>query len=347
MDAFYASVEQRDNSELAGKPIAVGWDSDRGVIATASYEARKYGVRSAMPVTMGKKLCKNLIVVKPRMSAYKEASEQIREIFRSYTDLVEPLSLDEAYLDVTSNKVNLPSATLIAQEIKKRITSETKLTASAGISINKFLAKVASDIQKPDGLTVIHPKRAMKFLEELSIDKFHGIGKVTAQKMRNLGINKGLDIKSAGEEFMTKNFGKNGAFFFKIASGVDNREVSPSRERKSVSVESTFQEDIISIEDLMYELEKLAYDLTKRILRAKFKSKTLTIKIKYTDFQVITRSKTIDKNIIDEETIREISKSLISKISFDKGVRLFGIGVSKPSSDKEPIKSNSQLTLDF
>jgi DNA polymerase-4 len=348
MDAFYASVEQRDNPNLANLPVAVGWDSSRGVIATASYEARKFGVRSAMPVSAGKKLCPELIIVEPRMDAYKNASVQIRSIFAEYTDLVEPLSLDEAYLDVTNNKLNLRSATIIAREIKRKIKNQTHLTASAGISINKFLAKIASDMNKPDGLTLIHPNKALEFLKQLKIEKFHGIGKVTARRMRNFGISKGIDIIHSGEEFMLKNFGKNGKFFFQIAQGIDNREVSPARERKSVSVENTFAEDLTITEDIHYELRKLAYVLAKRIHRNQFISKTLTLKIKFSDFKIINRSKTGDNLIADEQQIRELGESMLDHIQIEKGVRLLGLGVTKPGGNKEDsANSPSQLTLDF
>ena len=292
MDAFFASVEQRDNPEYKGKPIAVGGLSSRGVVAAASYEARKYGVYSAMPAKTAKKKCPFITFVRPRFEVYKQVSNQIRQIFLEYTDLVEPLSLDEAYLDVTQHKKGKPSATLIAKEIKQRIKEETELTASAGISINKFLAKIASDYKKPNGLFLIKPEEAEAFVEQLPIEKFFGIGKVSAEKMHSLGIFNGLDLKRLSEYDLIKHFGKQGSYYYHIARAIDNREVQPNRERKSVGAENTFETDIENPEEMLEQLEKIAQTLMGRIERVKLYGRTLTIKIKFSDFKQITRSKT-------------------------------------------------------
>ncbi|MGI9543110.1 MAG: DNA polymerase IV, partial [Cyclobacteriaceae bacterium] len=326
MDAFYASVEQRDQPELRGKPIAVGGGGNRGVVMTASYEARKFGVRSAMPSFKATQKCPNLIFVKPRFIAYKEASQKIREIFYQYTDLVEPLSLDEAYLDVTENKRNISSATLIAKEIKQMIKTELSLTASAGISINKFLAKIASDYQKPDGLSVILPKQVEAFLEQLPIGKFHGIGKVTAKKMEGMGINFGKDLKMKTKEELGTHFGKNGQFYYHIVRGEDDRPVTPDRRRKSVSVEDTFPENLIQTEDLMFELKRIGNKLMQWMDKNDVYGKTLTLKVKFSDFKQITRSKTLGYWIADYETLEAMSQELLMAATIDREVRLLGLG---------------------
>ena len=297
MDAFFASVEQLDNPELKGKPIAVGGSQARGVVAAASYEARKFGVKSAMSGILAKQKCPDLIFVKPNFSRYKEISHQIREIFYDYTDLVEPLSLDEAYLDVTENKVGNPSASLIAQEIRNRIFNELNLTASAGISINKFIAKVASDINKPNGQKTINPEEVISFLDNLPINQFYGVGKVTASKMYNLGIFTGNDLKQKSLEELANLFGKSGAHYYSIVRGIHNSVVKPDRIRKSVGAETTFFENISSEIFMIQKLEKIADELEKRLKKIDTKGKTVTLKIKYSDFTLQTRSKTIDEFI--------------------------------------------------
>jgi len=284
MDAFFASVEQLDNPELRGKPVAVGGSGERGVVAAASYEARKFGVRSAMPSKIAIRKCPDLIFVKPRFSRYKEISDQICNIFFEYTDLVEPLSLDEAYLDVTYTKRGKPSATLIAREITARIFEETNLTASAGVSYNKFLAKVASDVNKPNGIFVVKPQQAQEFIDNLEVRKFYGIGKVTAEKLNKMGIWFGRDLKKIDRLELGRLFGKAGNYYYKICRGEDNREVEPSRERKSVGAEETFLTDLFYSADLEKELTGIADELWRRIEKANVKAKTLTLKFKYADF---------------------------------------------------------------
>ena len=293
MDAFFASVEQMDNPELRGKPIAVGGAENRGVVAAASYEARKFGVRSAISGVIAKKNCPNLIFVKPRFERYKEISLAIRKIFYEYTDLVEPLSLDEAYLDVTINKKGNPSATLVAQEIRFRIFNEIGLTASAGISINKFVAKIASDYNKPNGQKTVHPDEVESFLEELPIRKFYGVGKVTTEKMYQLGIFTGLELKSKSIDFLSTHFGKSGRFYFDVVRGIHNSPVKSNRMSKSVAAEHTFEVNLSSEVFMMEQLERIASSLSKRIQKNKIAGKTVTLKIKYSDFTTQTRSKTL------------------------------------------------------
>lgn len=345
MDAFYASVEQRDNPELRGKPIAVGSSSTRGVVMTASYEARKFGVGSAQASSIALRKCPDLIFIKPRFDVYKKVSKQVRQIFHEYTDLVEPLSLDEAYLDVTINKKDNPSATLIAKEIKSLIKRETLLTASAGISNSKFLAKIASDLKKPDGLVLISPEKAESFIEKLPVEKFHGIGKATATKMHNLGIFTGSHLKGFSENQLVEHFGKMGKFYYKISQGIDDREVQPNRPRKSISVEITFEQDIHEIEDIQLEIGKLSKELFIRMNKTNSYGKTLTMKAKYSDFKQVTRSKTLDYNIDTRRLIEEICDSLIPGIRQSNiNIRLLGIGISNfPGDGNKP----SQLILDF
>jgi len=347
MDAFFASVEQRDNPELQGKPIAVGGLGNRGVVAAASYEARKYGVFSAMPAKTAKRKCPFLIFVRPRFEQYKSISNQIRQIFLEYTDLVEPLSLDEAYLDVTTHKKGKPSATLIAKEIKQRIKEETGLTASAGVSINKFLAKIASDYKKPDGLFLIKPEDAEAFVDELPIEKFFGIGKVTAQKMHNLGIAFGKDLKKFSEFDLIRKFGKQGSYYYHIARAVDMREVKPNRLRKSVGAENTFEFDLESTDEMKEELLSIAQKLIQRIDKAKSYGKTLTIKVKFDDFKQITRSKTNKSEINDFDQLWELCLEIFDMIDFsDKKVRLLGLSVSNLTTDNI-LGQAVQLTFDF
>jgi len=346
MDAFYASVAQLDNPELKGKPIAVGGGGKRGVVAAASYEARKYGVRSAMSGVLARQKCPHLIFVKTDFERYKEISTKIRQIFYEYTDLVEPLSLDEAYLDVTENKKGNPSASLIAQEIRDRIYSELELRASAGISINKFIAKVASDINKPNGQKTINPEEVLLFLEELSINKFYGVGKVTAAKMNNLGIFNGLDLKNKPLEELTKLFGKSGTYYYNIVRGIHHSTVKPNRIRKSIAAERTFSENISSEVFMLERLHKIAEELERRMIASETKGKTITLKIKYSDFTQQTRSKTVQNFIQKKDEIMQIVKELLYQEKFKNSVRLLGISFSNlDTAKKEPVWV--QLMLEF
>ena len=346
MDAFYASVEQLDNPELRGKPVAVGGSGERGVVAAASYEARKFGVRSAMPSKIAMRKCHDLIFVKPRFSRYKEISEQIRSIFFEYTDLVEPLSLDEAYLDVTYTKRGKPSATLIAREIKNRIFEETKLTASAGVSYNKFLAKVASDINKPNGMFVVTPEHAQGFIDDMEVRKFFGIGKVTAEKLNKLGIWYGRDLKMMDRLELIRLFGKAGGYYYKICRGEDNRPVEPFQERKSVGAEETFITDLFYSADLEKEMLQIADKLWHRIEKADVKAKTLTLKFKYADFKQHTRSNTITGYFSSKNQLITESKKLLNKGGgFSKGIRLLGLTVSNFMHDQ--IAKPVQLVIEF
>lgn len=351
MDAFYASVEQRDNPSFKGKPVAVGGSSERGVVAAASYEARKYGVKSAMPSKMAAIKCPELIFVKPRFDAYKEVSIQIRDVFYDYTDLVEPLSLDEAYLDVTHNKKGMKSATRIALEIKKRIKEQTGLTASAGISMNKFLAKTASDVKKPDGLFLIPPDQAVSYVEKMPIEKFFGIGKVTAEKMHKMGIFTGRDLKTWKEASLVDRFGKSGHYYHKIAHAIDERAVNPNRIRKSLGAENTFFNDLMDFESIRNELERILNTLERRMKSSKTSGRTLTLKMKYADFRIITRSKTVDYWIETKEQIKEIYEELLSDIDIDNGFRLLGLSLNnlnhESEEQKEPDAPTPQLTLEF
>jgi DNA polymerase-4 len=329
MDAFFASVEQLDNPELRGKPVAVGGSGERSVVAAASYEARKFGVRSAMPSVIAKRLCPNLIFVKHNFTRYTEVSAAIHEIFREYTDLIEPLSIDEAFLDVTEDKKKIGSATLIAKKIRNEIKSRTGLTASAGVSVNKFLAKIASDINKPDGLFLIKPEDAEKFIEGLSVEKFYGIGKVTAQKMHKLGIHTGADLKNWDLVSLVRNFGKAGVFFYDIVRGIDERPVESDQERKSVGTELTYEKDLITRFEIIAELYKLEKELMERLEHSETTGRTITLKVKFSDFRQITRSKTLQSYIRDFETLHkevsEIRKSL--KLEGSR-IRLLGLSIS-------------------
>lgn len=345
MDAFYASVEQLDHPELKGKPVAVGGNKERGVVAAASYEARKFGVRSAMPSVTAAKRCPHLIFIKPRFSRYKEISNQIREIFHEYTDLVEPLSLDEAYLDVTENKLGLLSATQIASEIRNKIKQKTLLTASAGVSYNKFLAKTASDINKPDGLFVIKPEDAEAFLKKFPIHKFFGIGKVTAEKMKRAGIFTGEDLRKKTLEDLILRYGKSGTYYYNICRGIDNRKVTPDRERKSISAENTFDQNLYTLEAVHAELKKINKEVMRRYAAHEETARTITVKIKYGDFKQITRSETLNYPIktlheLDQHVLGLVGESLIQP----EGIRLLGSGLSN-FLHKEV--SEHQLTLDF
>jgi DNA polymerase-4 len=347
MDAFFASVEQRDNPELRGKPVAVGGTSRRGVVAAASYEARAYGVRSAMPTVVARRRCPQLILVKSRFDVYRAVSHQIREIFYTYTDLVEPLSIDEAFLDVTHVKQGPPSATLIAREIKARILKETGLTASAGVSINKFLAKLASDVNKPDGLTVILPEEAEAFVAALPVDRFYGVGPVTAERMRAMGIETGADLRARSEEELRKHFGKAGSHFYRIARALDDRPVRPDRQRKSVGAERTFEEDLIKEADLLKRLEYISAEVARRLERSGTTGRTVTLKIKYFDFVQQTRSRTLPHEVRSPEELFRISRILLNEPSLPtRPVRLLGLSVSGLTSPTENGGSH-QLVLDL
>ncbi|OUS15457.1 DNA polymerase IV [Nonlabens dokdonensis] len=347
MDAFYASVEQHDDPDLRGKPIAVGGGSDRGVVAAASYEARKYGVRSAMPSVTAKRLCPDLIFVKSRFDRYRKVSAQIREIFHDYTDLVEPLSLDEAYLDVTENKYDFPSATIIAYEIRRRIYETTGITASAGISVNKFIAKIASDYNKPNGQKTIVPEEIIEFLEELEIRKFHGIGKVTAEKMYQFGIFTGKDLKRKSLEFLVENFGKSGSHYYKIVRGIHKSPVKPDRIRKSLGAERTFSENISSEVFMKERLIQIAEEIEKRIAKSDVSGKTVTLKIKYRDFKTQTRSKTLPYFIRDKQTILNTAIELMEQESFRESVRLLGITLSNLNTGEEEESDFVEVQLGF
>lgn len=348
MDAFFASVEQLDFPELRGKPIAVGGNEKRGVVAAASYEARKFGVRSAMSSALAKRKCPELIFVKHRFDRYKEVSNKIREIFFHYTDLVEPLSLDEAFLDVTANIHGHDSATEIAQEIRNRILEETGLTASAGISINKFMAKIASDINKPNGQKTIKPKEVVPFLETLPINRFFGVGKVTAEKMNSWGIYNGYQLKQHSLEFLTQHFGKSGKHFYNIVRGVQYSEVKPNRIRKSVGTERTYSENKETSREIFAALDKIATETENRLKHSKTKGRTITVKIKYNDFTVQTRSKTIDAFTNEKLIIWPIVEELINQETLHLPVRLLGISISNLEHlKKEEPETQHQLKLGF
>ncbi len=351
MDAFYASVEQLDNPDLKGKPVAVGGGETRGVVAAASYEARRYGVRSAMSGFIAKKQCPELIFVKPRFTRYKEISQKIRNIFLDYTDLVEPLSLDEAYLDVTVNKKGNPSATLIAQEIRQRIYDELKLSASAGISINKFIAKIASDINKPNGQKTVNPEEVISFLEGLEIRKFYGVGKVTADKMYSLGIFTGLDLKTKSLDFLESHFGKSGAFYYNVVRGVHLSPVKPNRIPKSVGAERTFDENLSSEIFMLERLDNIAKELEKRLKKSNIAGKTITLKIKFSDFSLQTRSKTLPFFVADHSLILETTKELLYQEKLENSVRLLGISLSNLNTENKAKLQNEvisvQLQFDF
>ena len=348
MDAFYASVEQRDNPELRGKPIAVGHAEQRGVVSAASYEARRYGVRSAMSSLKAKQLCPHIIFVPGRMNVYKEVSAQVHRIFQEYTDLIEPLSLDEAFLDVTHNKKGIELAVDIAKEIKKRIREELNLVASAGISYNKFLAKVASDYRKPDGLCTIHPDQALKFISKLPIEAFWGVGKVTAQKMHSLGIHKGKDLQQCTLEMLTRLFGKAGYIYHDFAQGIDLRPVEAERIRKSVGCEHTLDKDITASSSVIIELYHVATELIERLKKSGFSGNTLTLKIKFYDFKQITRSITREQELNNMNDILPLAKQLLKEVDYSiRPIRLIGLTVSNPKEEREEHDEWKQLELEF
>ena len=346
MDQFFAAVEQRDNPELRGKPIAVGHDAERGVVSTASYEARRFGVHSAQSIQVAKRLCPQLIIVEPHFQKYKAVSAQLHEIFHDYTDLIEPISLDEAFLDVTEIKTmvstNRPMVSTnsqrmwamdIAREIKQRIRETTGLTASAGVSYCKFLAKVASDWRKPDGLTVIHPDRALDFISQLKIEKIWGVGQKTAEKMHRMGIFTGLDLRNTSLSRLTQEFGKMGQVFYDFSRGIDNRPVISEWERKSVSCEQTFESDINENAAVTIHLYHTVLELVRRIEKNDFEGRTLTLKVKFRDFQQITRSITVDHVLRTKDEILPLAKQLMQQVEFHSHpIRLLGLGVSNPGS---------------
>jgi DNA polymerase IV len=342
MDAFYASVEQLDNPDLRGKAIAVGGSSQRGVVAAASYEARKFGVKSAMSSVLAKRNCPDLIFVKPRFERYRELSNRIRAIFFEYTDLVEPLSLDEAYLDVTENKKGNPSASLIAREIREKIKEKTGLNASAGISINKFVAKVASDYNKPNGQKTVDPEEVEAFLEDLEIRKFYGVGKVTAEKMYRLGIFTGKDLKAKTLDFLNDNFGKSGEYYYWVVRGVHNSEVKPSRIRKSLGAERTFEENISSEVFMLERLQNISEEIERRLAKSKVAGKTITLKIKYSDFTQQTRSRTLSYFISSKDLILENAKELLYQEKMKNSVRLLGISLSNLNTEKEDLQEETK-----
>ena len=344
MDAFYASVEQLDNPALRGKPLAVGGNENRGVVSAASYEARKFGVRSAISGVLAKKYCPELLFVPPRFDRYKEISQKIHKIFYEYTDLVEPLSLDEAYLDVTVNKKGNPSASLIAQEIRLRILNETGLTASAGISVNKFVAKIASDFNKPNGQKTVKPEEVLAFLEVLPIGKFYGVGKVTTEKMYQLGIFTGMDLKSKSLEFLEKNFGKSGNFYYNVVRGIHNSEVKSNRITKSVAAEHTFDVNLTSEIYMEEKLEIIAVQLERRLKKHKIAGKTVTLKIKFSDFSQQTRSKTLPYFISDKSLLLETAKELLYQEKLKNSVRLLGISLNNLNTE---IKKSIVVQLKF
>ncbi|MBW4512838.1 MAG: DNA polymerase IV [Scytonematopsis contorta HA4267-MV1] len=345
MDAFYASVEQRDNPSYKGKPLVVGGSPEqRGVVAAASYEARAYGIHSAMSSRVALKKCPSLITVSPRFEVYRAISSQIQAIFKRYTDVFEPVALDEAYLDVTENKQNIPYASTIAKLIRADIKAETNLTASAGVSVNKFLAKMASGKNKPNGLTVILPEDAEAFVEALPIEKFHGIGEVTAAKMHQLGIRTGTDLKLRSLEELLRNFGKVGQYYYKIARGLDDRLVEPNRIRKSIGAETSFAQDLSEISVMLSQLEQIAQTLQQRIEQNQALGRTITLKVKFSDYQQITRSKTLLFATNDLSIIIATVKELLLGIELSKrGVRLLGISLS--NLDNETQSQIVQLAL--
>ncbi|NMC38493.1 MAG: DNA polymerase IV [Bacteroidales bacterium] len=345
MDAFFASIEQLDNPELRGKPVAVGGSGQRHVVAAASYEARKFGVRSAMPSVTARRLCPDLIFVRHRFERYQEMSGIIFNIFREYTDLVEPLSIDEAFLDVTMNKKGTRSATLIARAVKDEIKKRTGLTASAGISFNKFLAKIASDINKPDGLFLISPDDAGRFIDELPVEKFFGIGKVTADKMHKLGIHKGSELKNMDLLFLIRNFGKTGKFYYDMARGIDDRPVETSSERKSVGTEITYEKDLTSQFEIIAELYKVEKELMERLGHAGTTGRTITVKVKFSDFRQITRSKTLQNFIRDFDTLHKEVTGIRRSMEL-QGCRIRLLGVSVSNLENEDCTDRQLLLFD-
>lgn len=353
MDQFFAAVEQRDSPELRGKPVAVGHDAQRGVVSTASYEARKFGVHSAQSIQVAKRLCPQLIIVQPHFSKYKEVSQQIRAIFQDYTDLIEPLSLDEAFLDVTENKKGIPLAVDIAKEIKQRIKEETRLTASAGVSYCKFLAKIASDYRKPDGLCVIHPDRAQEFIDQLDVTRIWGVGRKTAEKMHRMGIFTGADLRRQSLRHLKDEFGKMGRVFYDFARGIDDRPVITEWERKSCSCEQTFEKDLFEPSQVTIELYHTVIELLRRLEKTQFEGRTLTLKVKFADFQQITRSITVGRILRTKDDILPLAKQLLREVAYSREhpIRLLGLGIGKSSVSHDGEEAEEprwvQLELEF
>lgn len=346
MDAFYASVEQRDNPELRGKPVAVGGARERGVVAAASYEARKFGIHSAMPSVTARRKCAELIFVKPRFEVYREISQQIRAIFADYTPLIEPLSLDEAYLDVTDNLQGLPTATAVAEDIRARIRAETRLTASAGVSYNKFLAKLASDQRKPDGIFVITPKMGPAFVETLPVGKFHGIGPATSAKMNGLGIHTGFDLKAQTLAFLQQHFGKSGPYYYSISRGIDERPVRPDRVRKSVGGENTFFENLHDKPAMHEALATIIDKVWRHCDKANVRGRTVTLKLRYQDFEQLTRSRSLSHPIGSQDELERVSFELLDALfPMSKGVRLLGVTLS--SLDEDGPEADVQMQLEL
>lgn len=345
MDAFYASVEQRDHPALRGKPIAVGHAGARGVVATASYEARKFGVHSAMPSAKARELCPQLIFVHSRMKHYQAVSRQVREIFERYTDTIEPVSIDEAFLDVTNNKIGAQTGLQIAKQIKKDIRDELGLIASAGVSYNKFLAKIASDYRKPDGLCVIHPDQAIEFIDRLPIEAFWGVGPATAKRLHALGINTAPQLRAMSLARLTELFGKAGLTYYNFVRGIDSREVTTHRERKSVGCEETFGKDIRG-KAIDEALEEVISELVKRVNRSGFKGKRLTLKVRFPDFTTLTRSSSGSQYLDRAETIRVLAKKLMGAVSSPAtGIRLLGLSVSKTELEVRASELTEQMRL--
>lgn len=346
MDAFYASVEQRDNPELRGKPVAVGGSRERGVVAAASYEARKFGIRSAMPSVTAKRKCPDLIFVKPRFDAYKDVSRQIRAIFAEYTPIIEPLSLDEAYLDASENLKGIALATHIAEDIRAKIRAETGLTASAGVSYNKFLAKLASDYRKPDGLFVITPKMGPAFVETLPVGKFHGVGPATTAKMNRLGIQTGLDLRAQTHSFLQQHFGNAGPFYYWIARGVDDRPVRADRIRKSVGAENTFSDDLFTFEAARDALQPIFEKVWRYCEGSRIGGRTVTLKVKYADFRQITRSRTSAASIATQAELEHLAVTLLGPVfPVQKGIRLLGVSLSSLEEARPTLDAQLKLNL--
>jgi DNA polymerase-4 len=345
MDAFYASVEQRDNPELRGKPVAVGGSRERGVVAAASYEARRFGVRSAMPSVTAKRRCPELIFVRPRFDVYRAVSHQVHAILAEYTPLIEPLSLDEAYLDVTENLKGLSSATGIAEEIRVRIRAETELTASAGVSYNKFLAKMASDERKPDGLFVITPGMGPAFVEGLPIGRFHGIGPVTSARMERLGIRNGADLKAQTLPFLQQHFGKAGPYYYALARGIDERPVCADRIRKSIGAETTFSADLFTLDEARAALGPLIAKVWAYCEESSIRGRTVTLKAKYADFRQVTRSQTVEAPMASRTAIEAVVSALLGSLfPVSKGIRLLGVTLSSLAAENETVVEH-QLRL--
>lgn len=348
MDQFFAAVEQRDNPLLRGKPVAVGHDAQRGVVSTASYEARRFGVHSALSIQVAKRLCPQLIIVEPHYSKYKEVSQQIMAIFQDYTDQIEPLSLDEAFLDVTDNKRGMAMAVDIAREIKQRIQDETLLTASAGVSYCKFLAKIASDYRRPDGLCVIHPDKAQEFIDRLDVTRIWGVGRKTAERMHRMGIFTGADLRRQSEAHLVEVFGKTGRLFYEFARGIDPRPVVSEWERKSCSCEQTYMTDLFEPAQVIIELYHTVLELVRRLEKTHFEGRTLTLKVKYADFRQVTRSITVGHVLRTKDAILPLSKALLQEVSFSRSqpIRLLGLGVSN-HHDEEPAPRPRWIQLEL